>query len=215
MPLKLHMHPLSSYCHKVLIALYERDVPFEACFLDLGDAKARADFLSLWPVGQMPVLEDEAHGVVLPESSIIIEYLDRRHPDAAPMIPPDADLALETRLQDRFFDQHVHTPMQTVTGNLLRPKSERDPFGVAQAERKLRTAYDIIERRMAGRTWAAGDRFTLADCSAAPALFYATGRVPLGPDHPHAAAYLERLKQRPAYARALREAAPYFHLVPQ
>jgi glutathione S-transferase len=213
MALKLHMHPLASYCHKALIAFYERDVPFEACFLNLGDAQARADFLARWPMGKMPLLEDEARGVLLPESSIIIEYLDRHYPGPR-MIPQDADLGLEVRLQDRFFDQYVHAPMQAITGDLLR-EDARDPFGVEQAKDRLRGAYDMIETRMAGRTWMVGETFTLADCSAAPALFYANGRVPFGPGRPHAAAYLERLKQRPSYARALKEAEPYFHMVPQ
>lgn len=212
MALTLHMHPLSSYCHKVLIALYELDAPFEAAFLNLGDEAQRTAFLDLWPVGKMPVLEDKAAGLALPESSIIIEYANGLF--GGDLIPKDPAAALDVRLQDRFFDQYVHTPMGVFTWDLLRPAERRDPYGVEQARNMLLTAYDMIDRRMADRAWAAGDAFSMADCAAAPALFYAEGRVPFG-DRPHLRAYLERLKARPSYARALKEAEPYFHMVPQ
>ncbi len=212
MTLTLHMHPLSSYCHKALIALYELEVPFEPAFLNLGDAGERAAFLKLWPVGKMPVLEDKAAGVALPESSIIIDYLNGRF--GGRLIPDDPGAALEVRLQDRFFDLYVHTPMGVFTWDLLRPEGQRDPYGVEQARGMLLTAYDMIERRMEGRTWAAGDDFSMADCAAAPALFYAEGRVSFG-DRPQLIAYLDRLKARPSYARALKEAEPYFHMVPK
>ncbi|MGZ3364685.1 MAG: glutathione S-transferase family protein [Caulobacteraceae bacterium] len=212
MTLTLHMHPLSSYCHKVLIALYELDVPSEAAFLNLGDEAERAAFFALWPVGKMPVLEDKAAGVVLPESSVIIDYLNRRF--GGDLIPADPEAALEVRLQDRFFDLYVHTPMGVFTWDLLRPEGQRDPYGVKQAGDLLVRAYDMIEARMASREWAAGDAFSMADCAAAPALFYAEGRVPFG-ERPHLVAYLDRLKARPSYARALKEAEPYFHMVPK
>jgi glutathione S-transferase len=209
MSLILHAHPLSSYCHKVLTALYELEAPFELAMVNLGDPESRAAFLSKWPMGKMPVLEDAAAGVVLPESSIIIEYLNSRF--GGSLIPKDR--ALEVRAQDRFFDLYVHTPMGKFTWDLLRPEGSRDPVGVEEARRMLETAYDMIDRAMAERTWAVGDRFTMADCAAAPALFYAEGRVGFG-DRPHLAAYLNRLKARPSYGRALKEAEPYFHMVP-
>jgi glutathione S-transferase len=212
MALKLHMHPLSSYCHKVLIALYELEAPFETAFLDLGNAEARARFYALWPIGKMPVLEDAEAGVVLPESSIIIEYLNGRF--GGSLIPSDPGAALAVRLQDRFFDIYVHGPMQAFTSDLLRPAHARDPYGVEQAGSRLAQAYDMVEARMATRQWACGDIFSLADCAAAPALFYAEGRLPFG-DRPHLRAYLDRLKVRPSYARALKEAEPYFHMVPK
>lgn len=212
MSLTLHMHPLSSYCHKVLIALYELDAPFVPAFLDLGDETARRRFLALWPMGKMPVLEDEAAGLILPESSIIIDYANRRF--GGTLIPDEPMAALEVRAQDRFFDLYVHTPMGQITWNLLRPAEARDPYGVAQAERQLALAYDVVEARMKGREWAAGDAFSMADCAAAPALFYAEGRAPFG-DRPNLKAYLQRLKDRPSYARALKEAEPYFHMVPR
>jgi glutathione S-transferase len=195
MSLVLHGHPLSSYCHKALVALYELQAPY-----------------ALWPLGKMPVLEDRATGLVLPESSIIIEWLNDRF--GGRLIPRDAETALEVRLQDRFFDLYVHTPMGVFTWDLLRPEGQRDPYGVDQARTTLLTAYDMIDRRMQARTWAAGSDFSMADCAAAPALFYAEGRVPFG-DRPHLRAYLDRLKARPSYARALAEAEPYFHMVPR
>jgi glutathione S-transferase len=212
MSLVLHGHPLSSYCHKALIALYELEAPFELAFLNLGDEAERNAFFALWPIGKMPVLEDKAAGVALPETSIIIDYLNRRFD--GDLIPAHPDGALEVRLQDRFFDLYVHTPMQVFTWDLLRPEGQRDPYGVEQARTLMLKAYDLIEARLEGREWAAGDRFSMADCAAAPALFYAEGRVPFG-DRPHLRAYLDRLKARPSYARALKEAEPYFHMVPQ
>jgi glutathione S-transferase len=212
MTLTLHAHPLSSYCHKALIALYELEAPFNLAFLNLGDEAERNAFLALWPVGKMPVLEDRSAGVVLPETSIIIEYLNDRF--CGSLIPKDKALALEVRLQDRFFDLYVHTPMGQITWDLLRPDGARDPYGVDLARGQLALAYDMIEKRMANRQWACGDQFTLADCAAAPALFYAEGRVPFG-DRPSLRAYLDRLKARPSYARTLNEAEPFLHMVPQ
>jgi glutathione S-transferase len=212
MALILHLHPLSSYCHKVLTALYELDIPFTPRFLNLGDEAERSRFYALWPVGKMPLLVDEEAGVTLPESSIIVEYLNER--GAGNLLPKDPRDALDVRAQDRFFDNYVHSHMQKITADLLRPPTSRDPYGVAEAMRKLETAYDIVEARMAGRVWASGAEFSLADCAAAPALFYSNWRLAFG-DRPNLTAYLERLKARPSYARALEEAAPYFHMVPR
>ncbi len=212
MSLVLHAHPLSSYCHKALTALYELQAPFELAFLNLGDAAERDAFYALWPIGKMPVLEDRETGLTLPESSIIIEWLNDRF--GGSLIPKDEAAALEVRLWDRIFDNHVHLHMQAFAADLLRPEGQRDPYGVAFARAKLETAYDLVEARMAGREWIAGDAFTMADCAAGPPLFYAEQRVPFGA-RPNLAAYLDRLKARPAYARALKEAEPYFHMVPR
>jgi glutathione S-transferase len=212
MALILHMHPLSSYCHKVLTALYELEVPFEPKLLNLGDDGERQRFYALWPIGKMPLLIDEDAKVTVPESTIIIDYLNGKFGGA--LIPTNRLEQLDVRAQDRFFDAHVHDHMQRITANLLRPSDARDPYGVAEARRKLEISYDVIESRMADRTWAAGESFSLADCAAAPALYFAEGRVPFG-NRPRLAAYMQRLKARPSYARALREAQPYLHLVPQ
>ena len=215
MPLTLYMHPLSSYCHKAMIALYENATPFAAVSVNLGDPDERAMLLKLWGVGKFPVLKDDARGEVVPESSIIIEYLDRYHPGATRLIPEEGDAARRVRLTDRFYDLHIHNHMQKVVGDRLRPAGAKDPLGVEDARTRMRAAYDIAEREMASRPWAAGDDFSMADCAAAPALFYAAKVLPYADTHPHLAAYLERLKARPSYARVLKEAEPYLHMFPQ
>lgn len=215
MLLTLYMHPLSSYCHKTLIALYENATPFTAVSVNLGDPDERAMLLKLWGVGKFPVLQDDARGEVVPESSIIIDYLDRHYPGATRLIPEDGDAARVVRFADRFYDLHIHNHMQKVVGNRLRPADAKDPHGVEDAKTRMRAAYDIAERDMTSRRWATGDDFSMADCAAAPALFYAAKVLPYADSHPHLAAYLERLKARPSYARVLKEAEPYFHMFPQ
>ncbi|MBI1685781.1 glutathione S-transferase family protein [Caulobacter hibisci] len=214
MALILHAHPLSSFCHKALVALYELDLPFEQRMVNFGDPDSAAAFRALWPVAKMPVLEDTARGQVVPESSILIEYLQLHHPAAVRLIPEDPAAALEVRARDRFFDLHVQVPMQKIVNDRIRPGDAKDPHGLAEAKAALSTALDLVERDMATRTWAAGEAFSLADCAAAPALFYTDKVMPFLPDRPNAAAYLERLKARPSYARALEEAAPYFAMFP-
>ncbi len=210
MTLKLHYHPLASYCHKVLIALYENATPFEPVFIDLADPASRAAFAALWPAAKMPVLEDRARGCTVPESSVIIEYLDAFHPGPTRFVPGDAEAAWRVRLWDRFFDNLVHAPMQRIVADRLRPEADRDPFGVRQAGDELRRAYAIIEERMASRTWVAGPGFTLADCAAAPSLFFANTIVPFARSEPALTSYLGRLMARPAFARVLAEAQPFF-----
>jgi glutathione S-transferase len=208
--LTLYYHPLASFCHKVLIALYENATPFRPVIVDLADDASSAEMLSYWPVGKFPVLRDDARGQTVPETSIIIEYLDDHHPGPAPMLPADRELAREARLWDRFFDLYVMTPMSKIVTDRLRPAGRGDAIGVEEARRMLDRAYDLAEQRLAGRTWAIGDHFSLADCAAAPALFYADIAHPFAADHPHLAAYFERLVARPSFARCLLEARPYF-----
>lgn len=208
MPRVLWSHPLASYCQKVLIALYELDLPFSAPVLDLLDPGQRAAFLRISPRGKMPALQD-GERVVL-ESSIIIEYLDR---DGL-LVPRDRERALEVRELDRFFDLYVQDPMQKVNFDRLRAPGDRDPVGVTEARTNLRTSYDILEARLGDRTWAAGETFGLADCSAAPALFYATMIEPFDA-WPRVAAYAARVEARPSVARMRAEAEPYMHLVPR
>jgi glutathione S-transferase len=216
----LYYHPLSSYCQKVVVALYESGTPFEPKLVNLGDAAERATFVRLWPIGKFPVLRDEDRGLTIPESTIIIEYLAQHHAAAATLVPSDPDLALRVRALDRFFDLCVHSRMQAIVGDRLRPADSKDPFGVADARAKLGTAYDVIERDLAAKTsaskpWTAGDSFTMADCAAAPALFYANLVQPFGATHPHLAGYFARLSERPSFKRAVEEAKPYFNLFPQ
>jgi glutathione S-transferase len=175
MSLTLHYHPLASFCWKALIALYENDTPFTPNAVNLGDAAERAALLKLWPIGKFPVLRDDARGETIPESSIIIEYLDRLYPGRTRLIPTDPALALQARLRDRFYDLYVHLPMQKVMVDRLRPLDKRDPYGVEEARVLLKTSYRIIEAQMAGSTWAIGEVFSIADCAALPPLFYAIG----------------------------------------
>jgi glutathione S-transferase len=215
MSLKLYFHPLSSFCQKALVALYENDTPFEPVIVDLFDAKSSAALKAIWPIGRFPVLRDEANDRTVPESSIIIEYLDQHYPGRTQLVPADAELARQMRLQDRFYDLYVNVPMQKVVTDKLRPPGKNDPYGVEAARTLLHTACSMIEQEMATKTWATGDAFTMADCAAAPALFYANMLTSLGDTYPNTAAYLRRLMDRPSFARAIKEAQPYFALVPK
>ena len=216
MSLTLYLHPLSSFCHKALIALYENGTPFTPHNVDLSNTEQSAAFKKIWPVGKFPVLRDDSTGRVIPESTSIIEYLARHFPGTSRLIPDDAKTALEVRAQDRFFDLNVHLMMQKIIGDRIRPEGSKDPYGVAYARDKLQTALAIVDKNMAEKTWAAGETFTMADCAAAPTLFYTDMVVmPLDGDFPNVAAYLERLTKRPSYARALKEAEPYLHMVPR
>ena len=215
MSLTLYYHPLSSFCHKVLIALYENGTPFTTRFVDLGKAEDRAAFTAVWPIGKFPVIRDEARGVTVPESTVIIEYLSRHYPGSVMLVPDDAERAAQVREIDRFYDFHIHLLMQKIVGDRLRPEGRTDPHGVDDATRRVRVALGMVDKDMASRTWAAGDEFTMADCSAAPPLFYIDKALPLAAEFPNAARYLERLKARPSYARTLKEAEPYFHMFPK
>jgi glutathione S-transferase len=212
MGLTLHYHPLSSFCWKVLIALYENGTPFDARLVDLGDPAARAAFKALWPTAKIPLMEDD--GRVVPETSIMIEHLDRHHPGTVRLLPQEAEERLEARLWDRLFDAYVLLPMQRFIGQQLRPEAERDPRARADAEAALGMAYDMIEEKLAGRTWAAGKDFTMADCAAAPALFYAVPILPFPAGHVTLAGYFDRLMARPSVRRTVAEARPYFQFYP-
>lgn len=215
MSLTLYLHPLSSYCHKVLIALYENGTPFKPVHVNLGDPAERAMLLELWPIGKFPVLQDAAQDRVVPESTVIIDHLDQHYPGKTRFVPQQPDAARDTRFKDRFYDLHIHNHMQKIVGDRLRPPGAKDPHGVADAKAKIEIAYGMIDAEMAGRTWAMGDDFSLADCAAAPALFYANKVVPFTDARPNLAAYFARLQARPSYARVLKEAEPYFAMFPQ
>lgn len=204
--LELFYHPLSSYCHKVLVALYENATPFEP--KDISDAESGATMRALWPLGKFPVLRDRERERVHPETSVIIEYLTLHYPGPVALVPADPELALEVRLWDRFFDQYVGERMSRIVAERIRPEGAKDPHGVDEARSMLRKAYGMLEDRMRTRTWAVGDAFTMADCAAAPALFYANIVEPFADAHPHLAAYFERLVARPSVARVLVEARP-------
>jgi glutathione S-transferase len=214
MALTLYVHPLSSYCQKALVAFYEHGTPFEARLIDLYDPKHRAELGALWPLTKFPVLRDDARGLTVPESSVIIEYLDVHYAGKARLVPADPDQALECRLYDRFFDLHMAEATGKIVGDRFRPADRKDAEGVGRAKGALRTAYGMLEERMSTRTWALGDTFTMADCAAAPALFYADKVVPYRDAFPRIAAYFGRLAERPSFARALREAEPYLKMFP-
>jgi len=215
MSLTFHFHPLSSFCQKALIALYENDTPFTPQIVNLGEAASRAAFTKLWPIGKMPVLRDEARDRTVPEASVIVEYLALHYPGAARLVPADPELAWQTRLADRFYDLYINEVVGKIVTDRLRPADRHDPQGVEQARALLQTALGMVEQQMATRQWAIGDAFTLADCAAAPALFYANLVAPFGESHKNAAAYLARLQARPSYARTAKEAEPYLSMFPR
>jgi len=214
MALTLYLHPLASFCHKVLIAFYENETVFEPVTVDLGDPGEAAALMAKWPVGKIPVLHDTARDRVVAETSIIIEYVQRHYPGPVPMLPAAGEQALDARLWDRAFDLYVAAPMQRIVGDRLRPADSRDPYGVAEARRSLDTAYAMLDVHLAGKKWAIGDRFTMADCAASPALFYASMVHPFEPDCANLAAYFERLLARPSMRRTLHEARPWFSNFP-
>ena len=208
--MQFYAHPFSSYCQKALIAFYEKDVAFE--YRVLGGEDVDAELAALWPLKRFPVLVDE--GRTLIEASIIIEYLDQRQPGAVPLIPPDPVVALEVRMLDRFFDNYVSTPQQKIVFDSMRQPADHDPCGVGKARSMLETAYAWLDERMAGRQWAVGKAFSLADCAAAPFLFYADWTHPIDPGFGHVHAYRQRLLARPSFARAVDEARPFRQYFP-
>lgn len=207
MSLTLYAHPFSSYCQKVLIALYENAVPFTYRAFGEADPAAAAEWERLWPLKRMPVLVDGGRTVL--ESSAIIDYLDLHRPGALRLVPADGDDAVEVRMMDRIFDNYVMTPMQKFTFDLLRPEENRDPYGVQQAPEMLDAAYAWLDGHLAGREWAAGGAFTLADCAAAPALFYADWVHEIPSRLAALKAYRARLLARPSFARCVEEARPF------
>ena len=212
MALKLYAHPFSSYCQKALIALYENETPFEFKLLESAEPENGAEFAALWPLKRFPLLVDGDRTVV--EASIIVENLQIQHPGPVRLIPDDADAALEVRTMDRFFDNYIATPQQKVVFTAIRSEADRDPYGVTEAKAMLQTAYGWLDGVMADREWAAGDRFSLADCAAAPHLFYADWTHPIDASFANVIAYRQRLLARPAFARAVDGGRPYRHYFP-
>lgn len=210
MTLEFFAHPFSSYCQKALIAFYENDVPFTYRMLE--DPGVGEDFAALWPMKRFPVLR-EGERVVL-EASVIIEYLQVHRPGPVMLIPEDPDLAVEVRMLDRVFDNYVMTPQGKFVYDSLRPADQRDPLGVDEARAMLDTSYAWLNDRMGHRTWAVGETFTLADCAAAPSLFYADWTYPIPERCAALKAYRQRLLERPSFARAVNEARPFRHYFP-
>ncbi len=213
MSLVLYSHPLASFCQKALIGLYELEVPFTQRVIDLGNPAERAELVALWPLAKFPVLTDDTCSVAIPEGTILLEYAERHYGRAGRLFPADPELAREARLRDRFYDLYVNTPMGKLVTDKLRPDGEHDRYGVAEAREQLETAYGVAEAWAREDTWAAGGDFTLADCAAAPALFYADKIAPFA-ERPHLAAYFARLCERPSVARVFEEARPYLSMFP-
>jgi glutathione S-transferase len=212
MALKIYGHPFSSYTQKALTALYENDTPFEFLNLSPDNPEVYAEFARRWPIRKFPLLVDGGRQVM--EATSIIEYLAVRHPGALRLIPADAGTAVDVRMLDRFFDNYINGPQQRIVYNQLRPEANRDPYGVDEARTALETAYAWLDRHMTDHEWAAGGSFSLADCAAAPALFYADWTHPIGKQFPNVHAYRARLLQRPSFARCVEGGRPYRHLFP-
>ena len=210
MSLTLYYHPLASFCHKVLIALYENGCEFEKRIIDLGNEADRADLQAIWPFCKFPVLRDHARNRDVPETTLIIEYLDHFFKSTCPLLPDNWDDAREVRHWDRLFDNYVQAPMQKIVSDRI-----SDAQGNLTSERAmLNTAYSMIDRHMSSRTWVAGQDFSMADCAAAPALFYASTVQPFPREARSLSAYFDRLTQRPSFQRVINEARPYFSLYP-
>lgn len=205
MALTLHAHPFSSYCQKVFIAFYVNETPFDLRVIE--DEATTAELAALWPLKRMPVLVDADRTVL--ESTIIIEHLDVHHPGATRLVPANPAAALDVRMLDRFFDNYVMTPVQKVVFNQLRPADQRDAYGVEEARAMLDTSYGWLDARLKGQRWAAGTDFTLADCAAAPSLFFADWTHEIAPRFSEVRAYRERLLQHPAVKRAVDGGRPY------
>lgn len=208
--LTLYGHPISSFTWKTLIALYENATPFTSITVDQD---SYADFIAKWPMGKFPILIDDDRKRTVTETSVIIEYLDIYYPGRTRFVPQDIDTALEVRRWDRVFD-HLNVTMSKIVVDNIRPAGQRDPYGVEEAKRIIRGVYGVVETQLGAHEFIAGDSFTMADCAAAPALWYGVRNAPLDGAFPRIAAYLERLKARPAFARALKESEPLFHLYP-
>lgn len=210
MTIELFSHPFSSYCQKALIAFYENDIAFTERMLEepgVGDELA-----SLWPMKRFPILRE--NGRVVMEATIIIEYLGVHHPGPVKLIPEDPELAWQVRMLDRVFDNYVMTPQGKFVFDAMRPEGSRDPHGVEEARKMLDTSYAWLDEHMRDKRWAVGETFTLADCAAAPSLFYAdwTHRIP--ERYENLIAYRARLLARPSFARAVDEARRFRHYFP-
>lgn len=210
--MQLFGHPFSSYTHKVLIALYENATPFQFLNLAPENPEIYAEFAKRWPIQRFPLLVEGERQVM--EATCIIEYLAVHHPGPSRLIPDDADRAVEVRMLDRFFDNYIHTRVQKIVANQIRAEADRDPFGVEEARRMLDTAYAWLDQHMAGREWAVGGAFSLADCAAAPSLFYADWAHEIDRKFANVRAYRARLLARPSFARCVEEARPYRPLFP-
>jgi glutathione S-transferase len=209
--LVLYQHPFAAFCWKPLVALHELDLPFTSRLVEGEDG--RRELAAIWPMASIPVLRDETAEVTLPDSSSIVEYLNDLTTPVGTLIPHGQ--ALQARLWDRIIDDYVAVPMQTIVGDRLRPDDDRDPTRVEQARGTLDRAYELLDGRLAGACWAAGEHFSIADCGAAAALFY--GRAVHRWDERRLESltrYYRSLMHRPSIRRVVDDARPYRDLFP-
>lgn len=211
MRLELFAHPFSSYSQKVIIALYEKDIPFSLRLLTKEEPKNLAEFAKRWPIKRFPLLVDGEKQIA--EASCIIEYLDEQFESGPRLLPAGPD-CLEVRFMDRFFDNYVATPQQRLVYNALRDEALRDPLAEEEASFQLEQSYQWLDRALATRPWAAGAKFSMADCAAAPFLFYANWAHPIPSKLKFLHGYRDRLFSRNAVARVIDEGRPYRHLFP-
>ena len=210
MSLTLYYHPLASFCHKVLIALYENNTEFNRRIIDLGNNKDKAELLAVWPIGKFPVIRDHARKRDVAESTIIIEYLDRFFGGERPLIPLGWEDALQVRIWDRFIDNYLQVPMQQIVSDHMRGAKG----DISKERAMLETAYGMIDKQLTCNAWVAGQEFSMADCAAAPALFYTSTLQPLPQTLEHLRSYFDRLMARPSVQRVIHEAKPYFPFYP-
>jgi glutathione S-transferase len=207
--MKLYYHPLSSYSQKVVTAFHEKGLAFEPAIVSMMDPAAKAEYKKVHPLGKLPLLIDEKkNNRIVPESSIIIEYIDRHYAGGTKLIPDDPDLARQARFKDRMMDLYVNDPMAKIFFDGMLPEGQRDPHGVTKAKETLDTIFNVIDKDLEGKTWALGDTFTMADCAAAPALAYSSMVHPFAA-YKNLTAYANRLRERPSFAKVLKEAEPH------
>ena len=210
MPLTLYYHPLASFCWKVLISLYENGAPFEKRIINLGDAADKATLEALWPFAKFPVIRDHQRNRDVAETSVIIEYLDRFWAGPQPLIPADWEQALEVRLWDRIIDNYIQGPMQQIVADRRRNTN----LDLTRERAMLAIAYRMLDRHLESRTWVSRQGFSMADCAAAPALFYAGTLEAIPADLGRLHQYLDALTNRSSFQRVLEEAKPYFQYYP-
>ncbi|WP_108958160.1 glutathione S-transferase family protein [Leptospira ellinghausenii] len=212
--LLLYFHPLASFCHKVLIALYENGTEFEPRFVDLLEEESRSELFAYWPVGKIPLLRDRLRNQIIPETSVIIEYISEFYPGTANLLPSLPQESIEVRLWDRFFDLYISDSVQKIVLDRIRTEGQKDPFGVERAYERLPVAYGMLEKQLDTKNYIVSDHFTMADCSAVPALFYSDTLLSFRNGYPKLTNYFERLLEKSSVKRTLDEAEPYFHMYP-
>ncbi|MCW7462162.1 glutathione S-transferase family protein [Leptospira limi] len=212
--LLLYYHPLASFCHKVLIALYENGTEFEPRFVDLLEEESRSELFAYWPVGKIPLLRDRLRNQIIPETSVIIEYISEYYPGTSNLLPSHPQESIEVRLWDRFFDLYISDSVQKIVLDRIRPEGQKDPFGVERAYERLPVAYGMLEKQLDTKNYIVYDHFTMADCSAVPALFYSDTLLSFRNGYPKLTKYFERLLEKNSVKRTLDEAEPYFYMYP-